>query len=186
MSSRSGQGKDKNRTLVHNDSIENAVSVIDEMHRRVHRGELFTWSSGAISIPASSTLVVGIFPTDLEDYHMRVRGALGGLSDGRLEIYEDANVVPDGATSLANNHNRAAQATNPTPLIEFGTATFFSGTQLFDTIIPPTVAFRTKEWIMSPASADGIDAAVILTNFNTSAVNGSINITFYQDTGIII
>lgn len=180
MSSRSGQNKDATNVLAFNDSIANAQTFIDPIHRRIHLGQYWTYSYVELVVAFLGAQSVRIDNPDQITYHMSVRAGHGGLAEGRLQIYE--NAVFDLALEPVPpvNHNRSSLST--TALAFDKNSNFVSGTLLFDTVVPAIEEFETKEWIMDPVQAGGPGVAVVFTSLDASGNRAqSINIDFYED-----
>lgn len=181
MSSRSGQSKDKFRVMGHNDPISNAQTVIGPIHRRVHAGELYSHSLFGAAIGPFGQLQLRIANASSLTYHLQVRAAMGGISGGRLQIFEDSDLTA-GTAVVGINHNRTTAASPPDIKFDSTHTVTAVGTLLFDTVIPAVSSYETEEWLMDPTGLTFTDALIILTNADLAAtLAGSITANFYQD-----
>ena len=186
MSSRSGQTKDEFNVLAHNDNIAKALQIMDPIHRRIHRAEYLTFSSPLYSLLASGSQ--GVLIDDQSSgipFHMRFRTNVTGLlgAEYRVRLYEDVAIDPEAETTSPVNHNRRSGAMTGDIVFDGAQPGIVSGTLLFDTLVPPSESFESKEWIMSNDS-DDFAGLILITNLSaTASFFATISVDFYQAAG---
>jgi len=99
---------------------------------------------------------------------------MGGLADGRIEVFESAVFSSTGTDSAGELHNRTSVKTNQ--VVVATNAVFTSGGTIFDAIVTPGTRHESLEWILKKDT----EYYVRLTNFGGSAAFASLNVIYYS------
>lgn len=157
----------------------NALVVIDTVHDRIHRGQMFSASFVNAALGSAGTLEVLLVVTG--DAHLRLKGSSGG--DGRLQIYEGTTVSANGAALSLPNRNRGS-ALSTTLAAYSGPTITADGTLLYDTIIPGgsgNFSGGGSGGFLEEFDLVAGNYLIRLTNIAASAEPCSINVDVYEN-----
>lgn len=195
MGARSGQGKDRNGTLLIHDRISNSMPVIQADHRRIHQAEYWTWSYAA-TLTSFATAGFMIVATDAalgapeRKLHTFFRTGHTGLGGINLKLYENANAVAGGDPETGRLHTRSVNEFGGIPIYFLfdPNAAFSPGsgeTTLFDVLAPPLSPYESKEWILGNENIGAGGSGIYyfeIGNLNPSeTIFFSINVSYYVD-----
>jgi len=185
MSSRSGQGKDENGVLLHYDAASNSLPGVDALHRRVHKGQLYTHTSTNLFVPALASFNLFIFP-GTANAHVRVRVSCSNLGARRLIIYEDNKFSGEEPLDQTHhNYNRSVIVADPSAAApQFTTTVTASGAGviIYQENIPPLSDMRTQEFILKAATDGGFPYRIEAVNLDTvNAVVMTIHVDYYWE-----
>lgn len=113
MSSRSGQGKDRQKTLAYNSAVSGGIITEDALLRRIHQGNFFTWHNYLTSWGSFATYDIGIGvngpseqPAGPVSLAVRFRAKSANLTSILFELYRAPNASASGSFTSGFNHNR--------------------------------------------------------------------------------
>lgn len=172
-------------TLVSMDSIGNAQTVIDEVHRQVHLGNTFqsSYKSPDASPVADNADVTILIRVAANELHLTFNVAAG--NDAEVEIFENVVTSALGTPLTFFNMNRGASGVSlPTTTIYVNPTTTSDGTRIHNALVPLGVEVGTgsgvtragTEWPLKRET----NYAIRLTNRAGSAQPLSIIVQGYE------
>lgn len=167
------------------DQYAHAVTSIDEPHRMIHDGFMFSLEHSSASLANNGdldlliTVPAGVFP------HIRQTGVRVGDTPCTVHFFEGPTTSANGTALAVYNRNRNSDNTNDVT-IYVGPTVSDDGTELVRRLLPASGGFFTpggasiqgfsEEWILAPST----DYLVRVTNESGAAIDLTVDILWYE------
>ena len=175
LGGQSGQG------IADVDPVARGLVAMDEIHRMIHRGLMFTAGYFTEGIADDASLDILVVTGAGQSAHMRFEVAAGGLAE--ILLYEGVTMSNDGTGITAYNRRRSATQTAAAVVSRAPTVSAL-GTQLFQGMLPGGegghavggAAESFSEWILK----SGTKYLLRTTNRSGQAQAIGADINFYE------
>lgn len=166
------------------DQLTGSVTTIDEQHRLIHEGMVYTCVDRQTSVANGANadwllITNGAYP------HFRKMHVALENADADLYLYEDTEVSGNGTEVTPRNNNRNSTRVSNTQVFSGPTVTDVGDTVLDQLYIPDTGGFFAtaaqgedigEEWILKPNT----NYLIRLTNNSGGAITVGLYLSFYE------
>lgn len=164
---------------VDNTADHDAGVVIDAIHARIHRGQLFEHDEVNAALASAGTIELLLIVTTAA--HLRFHAAVGG--DTRVQLYEGTTVSANGTQRTPLNRNRFSSKT-PVTEVYFSPTITTDGSLISDQFSPggtgPLSAGGEsgtwEEWVLNPGNY-----LLRATNISGATTFVHLEVDWYED-----